>query len=80
MDRICDPRTDGSVPFFQYRWAYFFADAFANENLWGDSDALKQFTAQYGSLPAAGSGGADTGAWQIASDNPLVCYHNIDAA
>jgi hypothetical protein len=71
MDRICDPHTGGTIPFFEYRWAYFFADAFATKSLWDDSSAFEKFSSQYNKLPAAGPGGADVEEWQTVSNSLL---------
>jgi hypothetical protein len=80
MDRICDSSTGGGIPFFEYRWAYFFADAYTNSSLWGDIDpvAYKVFDSKYKALPSTAPGSADVGAWQAASDTLLsLCRSDV---
>ena len=43
-NRICESKRGQSIPFFEYRWAYFFNDAATvNRSLWGSDRAAETF-------------------------------------
>jgi hypothetical protein len=71
MDRICSP-DGGSIPFFEYRWSYFFSVSFNNATAWADPSAFQTFQDAYNNLPSASPGTADVEAWQKASDTILA--------
>ena len=44
--RNCDSTGNG-IPFFEFRWGYFFNDAYINEKYWPSSALYKAFTKSY---------------------------------
>ena len=67
-DRTCDDTTGDAVPYFEYRWAYFFDDAYGNNaSLWGRAEDFAAFAAAYRDLPFALPGTADSVAWGAAA-------------
>ena len=42
-NRTCSPSGSG-IPFFEFRWAYFFNDAFTDAALWTNASAAVEFT------------------------------------
>ena len=51
-DKVCDAHGDG-IPFFEFRWSYFFNDAYNNpKKLWPSKKKAKAFAALYDALPS----------------------------
>jgi hypothetical protein len=68
MDRVCRKVTDESIPFFEYRWSYYFEAAYRNASAWGDDWAYKAFNDAYTKLPDAPPGKANVADWQAVAD------------
>eukprot|EP00912_Choanoflagellata_sp_UC4_P002474 UC4_evm3s1566 len=62
FDRICN-KAGESIPFFEFRWAYFMVYAYNDETLWPSLDQARSFNKIYAMLPASLPGQADVGSW-----------------
>ncbi|KAL1496131.1 hypothetical protein AB1Y20_014752 [Prymnesium parvum] len=76
----CDARGD-EIPFFEYRWAYFFNDALHNSSLWPDAPSAASFAQKYASLasPTPSAPAASVDEWLDAAAD-LVYAARSDAA
>lgn len=66
FDRVC-ASSGASIPFFEYRWAYLFNDAYLHSSIFNSSFNAAAFAAAYNALPLASPGGADVDAWASAA-------------
>eukprot|EP00947_MAST-08B_sp_MAST-8B-sp1_P003976 g3976.t1 len=71
----------GSVPFFEFRWAYFMNDAFNDSQLWPSSDTYAAFKAVVDKLPAVSTPGkADADAWAAGASALLPLLRGASAS
>ena len=52
-----------SIPFFEYRWAYFFNDAYLHQDLFNKPANAAAFSRAFDALPSAPPGGAAIDDW-----------------
>ena len=80
-NRACSPATGESIPFFEYRWAYFFDSAYSKSTLWDSSDDFTAFKTSYDALPSSGPGGAVVADWATAAEKLIpLCRGNSAGA
>lgn len=66
-DKTCDPQ-GGGIPFFEFRWAYFYNAAYHDPSMWPSASQHTTFKSCFDSLPNQGTPGSYSGsAWESCS-------------
>jgi len=61
-DKVCDADGRG-IPFFEFRWSYFFNSALLNSSMWDTTSHAQVFQQKYAELPL-NQLSVDTGPWE----------------
>ncbi len=78
-DRVCD--LDGyGIPFFEFRWAYFIADAtYHNQSLWPQGKNRTDFERTFETLSSKDIPAIDPGQWQAMASLLLPLLRGVPA-